>query len=187
MSRPDEWDPLPPYVYPKPTTFVKPEVTPVGDLNSQAKGSGARFNAGKAPLELIPLRLIAESYFSGCGSDAELGACRALEHLGYWQETGHESWLYSALSHMKLTGWQECAQVFDYGKRKYAEWNWAKGMQWSVALACAARHLVQILEGESHDVESTLPHRGHVFCNIVMLLTFIRTYPEGDDRPRCLA
>jgi hypothetical protein len=57
-------------------------------------------------------------------------------------------------------------------------------MAWSIPLACAARHLVfGMMAGEEFDLESKLTHRGHFLCNIVMLLTFIRTYPEGDDRP----
>lgn len=155
----------------------------IGDINSTAKGSGARFNAGKAPLDLIPLRIIADTY----GYAGSSGPAYALRDLGLWQETGDHAYLELALEALGLDGWMECAQVFDYGKRKYAEWNWAKGMDWTIPMACAARHLMRMLDGEDNDVESGLPHRGHVFCNIVMLLTFIRTYPEGDNRPRCLA
>jgi len=169
-----------------------PRVVPtgnVGDINSAAKGSGARYNAGKVALELIPLRLLAKSYTSFVGSVGDAGAAvRALDHLGRWQETGDAAHLYSALRELGLDeGWRECAAAFDYGRRKYAEWNWAKGMAWSVPLACAARHLLALIQGKEHlDTESGVHHRGHVFCNVVMLLQYSRTYPEGDDRPRCL-
>jgi hypothetical protein len=56
-------------------------------------------------------------------------------------------------------------------------------MPWSVPLACATRHLLAMIRGESIDPESGIPHRGLVFCNVVMLYTFGRTYQEGDDRP----
>ena len=59
-------------------------------------------------------------------------------------------------------------------------------MAWSVPLACAARHLRAIIRGEHLDPESHESHRGHVFCNIVMLMTYTRTYVEGDDRPKGL-
>lgn len=153
----------------------------VGDVNSTERGSGARYNTGKAPMNLVPVGLVGESY--GFESDA----AGALKALGRWQRTGDREELLWTLRYLGLdAGWQECAQVFDYGRRKYAEWNWAKGMAWSIPLACATRHLMAMLRCEDTDPESGLPHRGHVFCNIVMLLTYMETFPEGDDRPRCL-
>lgn len=109
----------------------------IGDVNSAERGSGARYNDGKVPYELIP------------------GV--ALE---------------------------DCARVFDYGRRKYAAWNWAKGMAWMVPFGCLLRHLFAWARGEDNDPESGLPHLGHAMCNLVMLSTFARTYPEGDDRPK---
>jgi len=171
-----------------------PRVVPtgnVGDINSTAKGSGARYNAGKPALELIPLRLMAKSYTSFVGSVGGAGeAVRALDSLGQWQETGDPRHLYSVLRELGLdSGWRECAAAFDYGRRKYAEWNWAKGMAWSVPLACAVRHLLALIHDADNplDPESGVHHRGHVFCNVVMLLQYTYTYLEGDDRPRCLA
>jgi hypothetical protein len=111
----------------------------IGDVNSTARGSGARYNDGKVALELIP------------------GV--ALE---------------------------DCARVFDYGRKKYAAWNWAKGMQWMVPFGCLLRHLYAWARGEDNDPESGLPHLGHAMCNLVMLSTFARTYREGDDRPKGL-
>ncbi|HEX7911755.1 MAG TPA: dATP/dGTP diphosphohydrolase domain-containing protein [Paraburkholderia sp.] len=154
----------------------------IGDVNSNARGSGARFNDGKVPVELIPLRLIAEygEYINLGESSDELTALHA---LGRFQEGGDITNLYDAMIAVGAP-WTECAAVFEYGKRKYAAWNWAKGMPWSIPIACAARHLIfGMMRGESTDSESGLPHRGHFLCNIVMLLTFVRTYPEGDDRP----
>lgn len=152
----------------------------IGDINSNARGSGARFNSGKMPVELIPLRVIAD-WLQHDGL-AEPRYIAALHALGRFQEGEGFDALLSAIG---LVGpaFDECAAVFDYGRRKYAEWNWAKGMQWSVPLACAARHLLSMINNEATDPESGHPHRGHFLCNVVMLLTFARTYPEGDDRP----
>ena len=160
---------------------VCPE-SPVGDLASTAKGSGARFNTGKPPLDLVPLRLLARSYDRLRGSSPGFGSqIEALYRLADFQERGAGSLLFIAdlLGH---EGWDECAQVFDYGKRKYAAFNWSKGMAWSVPLACAARHLLAMIRGEANDLESGLAHRGHVFANICMILTYEQTFPEGDDR-----
>lgn len=108
----------------------------IGDVNSTAKGSGARYNGGKPDLSLIPLSTLEDE-----------------------------------------------ARVWGYGKQKYAAWNWAKGMAWSVPLACALRHLAAWQRGEDVDPESGLPHLAHVMCNIRMLTLYSKTYPEGDDRP----
>lgn len=159
----------------------------IGDVTSTAKGSGARYNAGKAPFDLVPLHILGASYLTGNDAPEIDAAINALDCLGQFQAArGDENaarHLYRALQHLGLGGWEECAAVFDYGRRKYAEWNWAKAMAWSVPLACAARHLLAIIRGEQIDPESGKSHRGHVFCNVVMLLVFIDTFAEGDDRP----
>ena len=157
----------------------------VGDVNSSARGSGARYNAGKAPLELLPLRVMAQS-FGSSRDHGDAAAIVTLNRLGCWQETGEWHYLFQALNGMGDDVWEEAAKVFDYGRKKYAEWNWAKGMAWSIPTGCAARHLLACIRGEETDPESGLSHRGHAACNIIMLLTFASTYPEGDDRPRML-
>jgi hypothetical protein len=79
---------------------------------------------------------------------------------------------------------EECAAVFDYGSRKYASWNWVKGMKWSIPIDCALRHARALWVGnEENDPESGLPHRGHIMCNIVMLLHYRQYFPEGNDLP----
>lgn len=149
----------------------------VGDVNSQEPGSGARYNDGKPAMHLIPARLIADTF------PAHDPATVTMQNLARWQEGGGQQNLLNAICALGLEGWEECANVFDYGQRKYAAWNWAKGMPWSVPMACAQRHLLAMLRGDILDPESGLPHRGHVICNLVMLLTYHDTYTEGDDRP----
>jgi hypothetical protein len=152
--------------------------SPVGDLASQERGSGARFNGNKPPLELIPIRLIVESW--GPGLDQNLHV--AGMSLARFQEGGGADDLHDAIR-FSGSDWDACAQVFDYGRKKYAEWNWAKGMSWNVVIGCAARHWKAIAKGEETDAESGLSHRGHFMCNLVMLLTYLHTYRAGDDRP----
>lgn len=165
----------------------------VGDINSTAKGSGTRYNNGKAPLELIPIRVITDHWYRTNQGQPPKKEVLALESLALFQEgDGNDSFgqgryhLLDVLTHLDLK-WEDCAAVFDYGRKKYAEWNWAKGMSWSIPIACAARHiLLGLMREEENDPESGLPHKGHVACNIVMLLTYLRTFPEGDDRPKGL-
>lgn len=109
----------------------------IGNVNSNERGSGARFNTGKTPYALIPLGTL-----------------------------------------------KPAADVFGYGAKKYAAWNWAKGMAWSVPYECALRHLEAWYRGEELDPESGLPHLGHVMCNLIMLTHYADHYKEGDDRPK---
>lgn len=108
----------------------------IGDVASDTKGSGARYNNGKVPYELIPTHLL-----------------------------------------------ESTARVFEHGARKYATWNWAKGMPWSVLIGCMKRHLAAIERGEDIDPESGQRHVGHLMCNALMLEHYMNTYTEGDDRP----
>jgi len=147
----------------------------VGDVNSNERGSGARFNDGKVPLDLVPVR--------------------------YWQMAFRESenwttdisviltWLADVQERRVMTSFVlepsqlvTAARVFEYGAEKYAPYNWVKGMKWSIPIGCALRHLYAILHGEEIDPESGLPHLGHVYCNVIMLNWFLDNYPEGDDR-----
>ena len=107
----------------------------VGDVNSSARGSGARFNDGKADLSLIPLATLAPE-----------------------------------------------PRVWMYGEAKYARFNWMKGMNWSIPLACALRHLAAWQAGEDLDPESGQPHLAHAMCNLRMLTAYAESFPEGDDR-----
>jgi hypothetical protein len=163
---------------------VRRETVGVGDVTSDARGSGARFNSGKPPVELIPVWLIANYHLNrphDCHNEwAGPEAWRLLQALGGWQRGIVKA---ADVLDVMLPWEEDCAAVFDYGRKKYAEWNWAKGMKWSVPLACAVRHCLAILRGEENDPESGLPHRGHVACNIVMLAQYESSYPEGDDRP----
>jgi hypothetical protein len=154
----------------------------VGDIASDAKGTGARFNDGKPDFSLIPLHVIAEAAEdANLSTDQEL-IRRSLANLGMFQITCDREHLRDALSNAS-DSWRDCARVFEYGKKKYAEWNWAKGMAWSVPIACAGRHALAYLEGEALDQESGLDHRGHFLCNLVMLYTFIDAFPQGNDLP----
>lgn len=152
----------------------------IGDVTSDAKGSGARYNNGKPDLSLIPLTMVAGFFMD---EEKPSLATGALEQLGLFQATHDTKYLFRVLEILGADGWEECAHVFTYGKRKYAAWNWAKGMPWSVPVACAARHLLAMIACEHLDRESQLPHRGHVFCNVVMLLQYTKTFAEGNDLP----
>lgn len=146
----------------------------VGDVTSNERGSGARFNDGKPNLSLIPPYLLPTTE----GIHWELtDALQSLMFEG--QEGPLRRWFYSMMVEKDA-----CAKVFEYGSTKYAAWNWAKGMKWSIPIACALRHADALWnEKEYLDQESGLPHIGHILCNLVMLLYYMDYFPEGNDLP----
>lgn len=165
----------------------------VGDLTSDAPGSGARKNGGKPDYGLLPLCLLIDKmgtrYSSSAVSSTRLPLA-IIWSLSVWQKKGDVDSLIGALKESAgySTGWnlelfREAVDVLTYGKGKYAPWNWAKGMPWSVPFACAIRHLIAISKGEDIDPESGCSHWGHVQANILMLLLFSERYPELNDMP----
>lgn len=155
--------------------------TAVGDLNSDAKGSGARDNAGKARADLLTW-LDAAELMGGTEVPTQ-----CMLHLGSFQET-HDPRRLITLVEVLYAGdmelaLREAAAVFEFGAKKYKAWNWFKGMPWSVPVGCIGRHLLAMHRGEESDPDSKLPHAGHVVCNVFMLMAYARTYREGNDLP----
>lgn len=158
-----------------------PEAVAVGDLNSDAKGSGARKNAGKLEMDLVPVEFWYERWKQHpkwtTDLDIMLGA------VDTWQVGMTENlyeWLTSNCANEYMV---DAVKVLTFGKAKYKAWNWAKGMPWSVCLGCILRHTQKILDGEELDPESGISHWGHIVCNIIFLVYYADNYPEGDDRP----
>ena len=158
----------------------------VGDINSDAPGSGARFNDGKLAMDLIPVSFWVRAWdydlnhrAGGVNRDVKI----VLHGLERFQE-GNDGAPAKILEAFGEGGLRSATRVLEFGAKKYAAWNWAKGMNWSVPTGCILRHSRAILvDDEDYDPESDLPHFGHILCNVVMLDYFTKHYPEGDDRP----
>lgn len=151
----------------------------VGDVNSTARGSGARYNDGKPELAQIPLIY----WYYRCQNQnvtAPGWVQGAIGQLSKYQETGNTDYL-SLVKHLPSEALREATYVFSYGAHKYAQWNWTKGMAWSIPINCILRHLDAFLSGETLDPESGQPHTGHIACNLVMIDWFVQHYPEGED------
>jgi hypothetical protein len=77
-----------------------------------------------------------------------------------------------------------CARVLMGGVIKYREWNWARGMKWSVCFDCTMRHLIKWWYlGEDIDKESGEHHLDHVMANLFFLRHYVTNHKDGDDRP----
>lgn len=160
----------------------------VGDINSDARGSGARFNAGKTKLEYVPMRVLLDVY-KGCVTEQLF--CVATSVADF--EEGDDLCAKEALSRLLQDGFlaDTCAQFHLGATLKYKAWNWAKGMSWSVPLACTKRHWLALARGEKVDIWydeagkeiARGTHWGAIGCNLVMLVHYVRYYREGDDRP----
>lgn len=162
----------------------------IGDINARTLGSGARYNAGKVPIDLIPAAVIGDVHCLTAKYEplAKPNWYAVLACIGSFQmrdPVPRDRLLANALFYAGPLPdvWREAAMVFDYGRRKYATWNWARGMSWSAVIGCAMRHVVfGPLAGEELDKESGLSHRGHFACNVIMLLYYLHHYSDGDDR-----
>ena len=75
-------------------------------------------------------------------------------------------------------------QVTTREKNPYPPWNWARGMDWSEPYACMIRHLKKWYRGKDNDEETGLNHLHHVMCNLLMLIHYIDTCPDKDNRPK---
>ena len=166
-----------------PNAGMYADLTPsgnVGDVNSTARGSGARFIAGKPKLEYIPMDVLRRVVNPGCGTDLYMVALQVASFER--RDSNHAAAL--ALAHVpEEHRWASTAAQFDFGAKKYAPFNWAKGMAWSIPLACIKRHWLALARGEEVDPESGVSHWGAIGCNLVMLVHFEAFYHEGDDRP----
>lgn len=79
------------------------------------------------------------------------------------------------------------AEVLQYGIKKYAKNQWAKGMSWEDCMGAVLRHLSEFRKGNEIDPDSGLPHLHHAACGLMMLSTFAhgprhQEYMKFDDR-----
>jgi hypothetical protein len=169
----------------------------IGNIDSAERGSGARYNDGKVLMEFIPARILADFYANTntvdwpreCRADS-VRAYYVLDKLADFEESKQDDdWALIEVMRFAVpqfgTGvgrWRDIAGILAYGAEKYAPWNWAKGMPWSVPIACIKRHAVAVLEGEADDPESGMPHLAHVGANVAMLMHYLEHFQEGDDR-----
>jgi hypothetical protein len=82
---------------------------------------------------------------------------------------------------------EEIAKVLEFGKIKYAAWNWTEGggFKYTRVFNATMRHLLAFMRGEDRDPDSGLSHIAHVGCNVLFLLHFIlnkEKYNTCDDR-----
>ena len=77
---------------------------------------------------------------------------------------------------------ESMVKVLEMGAKKYAPYNWKKGMPVSEVSESLLRHMFAFLEGEDTDPESGIDHLGHVLCNAMFLSYIMKERKQFDDR-----
>ncbi|MGH7746004.1 MAG: dATP/dGTP diphosphohydrolase domain-containing protein [Candidatus Dormibacteria bacterium] len=77
----------------------------------------------------------------------------------------------------------ELARVMTHGAKKYGDYNYKKGIDYSRMYGAILRHLFSFWAGEDHDAETNLPHLAHAMAGCMMLLWYQNEKTEYDDRP----
>jgi len=155
----------------------------VGDVNSTEVGSGARFNDGKLDYSLVlfkflPLKDWSPEKFFAFMHEYQLSGNSA--HLNH----ARTEWMNFCISLYGSNYLDEVVRVWEFGKEKYAAFNWTKGMAWSVPIGCIGRHYTLMLDDPyAKDSETGLPHWAHIECNLQMLLHYSDHYKKGNDLP----
>ena len=67
---------------------------------------------------------------------------------------------------------------------KYPDYNWERGMNWSVPYDCMVRHVEAWFSGEDLDPDTGLPHLSAAAANLAMLIEYELTKNGKDDRPK---
>lgn len=83
-------------------------------------------------------------------------------------------------------------RVAEFGARKYAPWNWSKGLPRVQIIGSLLRHTFAYLRGEERDEDSGLLHTDHILWNAVTLVHNVhwnledgrRTEPDRDYHER---
>ena len=181
------------------------DIVTVGDLNSTARGSGARKSAGKPDWSQFPwwvMRPIFDAWKAHDVRNMSAGTLRVIELMAEWQRGKDSSLDLAAALLLEIIyapagrplndktsgdwfparGFESTVRVLEFGAIKYKKGNWARGMPWTVVFNSCLSHLTKMFQGEENDHESGLPHSAHAMCNIVFLLGYRDLFPEGDDR-----
>lgn len=74
-------------------------------------------------------------------------------------------------------------RVAEFGAKKYAPWNWSKGIA-RIQLCCSLlRHTFAFIRGEDRDPESGLMHTDHILWNAASLAHNVHWNLEDGRRP----
>lgn len=91
---------------------------------------------------------------------------------------------------------EEIAKVYTNGAEKYTirdennniiedgANNWRNGLYWMDCIASAKRHIENFVKGIDIDNETNTLHLANACWNLMTIIDFYKTFPQGDDRPK---
>lgn len=79
----------------------------------------------------------------------------------------------------------DVTDVFEFGSKKYGDYNWHKGFPYLDLYNATMRHLQDWMNPNKPDFapDSGLHHFSHATANLMMMLEEFRSHPELDNRP----
>lgn len=162
---------------------------PPGEVVRTTEGGALRADVGKVPLHLVPpavlkLALPAEyhgfiDWFHGTAGVNHTEAISGTDKL----RVAAANAIFNAGSLLRV------ARVWDVGAKKYAPWNWYKGLTFSNLYSSAIRHALKAQYEEIDAVEdggTGEPHTAHYAWNVCVCYVFaLEGRTELDDRAAC--
>ena len=79
---------------------------------------------------------------------------------------------------------KEVAKAFTAGAKKYDDRNWENGAKWHRYYRAAVGHLLDFWDRVERDPETGIHPLGAAAANIFILLEYLETHPDLDDRPK---
>ena len=87
-----------------------------------------------------------------------------------------------ALEMIPLDALEECAKAFMHGEKKYAAFNFTKGLHTRRTSAAALRHIYQAMWQDDLDSDSGNTHLGNAMAALAMTIYTIKNNPSFDNR-----
>jgi uncharacterized HAD superfamily protein len=100
---------------------------------------------------------------------------------------------YELISNVAL---EEIAKVYTVGAEKYTIYddsgniisdgsdNWRNGLYWMDCIASAKRHIEKFIKNVDIDEETKTLHLANACWNLMTIIDFYKSFPQGDDRPK---
>lgn len=77
---------------------------------------------------------------------------------------------------------EQLVKVYTMGAKKYGDYNWTKGLNFTRVVAAMLRHTWSWIMGEDNDLESGLNHMAHVAWGCFALIEYQKRGTGTDDR-----